>query len=213
MSPSATAQWQTVIDGLAERAIFSAQLLAGEMPREIEEAFSAVGLSLFPARGNELTTNCTCPDWANPCKHVAATHYILGEQFDEDPFLLFRLRGRSQEQIVAALRAVRDAGVEGDVALAEQPGAYTVEAPTAPLEESLASFWRLGSALEHFPTSISPPTAALAILRRLGQPSFVDQNLEQLLGPLYAEASRRALALAFHDEETGIQPEEEDGER
>ena len=77
----------------------------------------------------------------------------------------------------------------------------------------MAGFWRLGGALEHFPTSISPPIAPLSILRRLGQPSFVDQDLEQLLGPLYAEASRQALALAFHDEETGIQPEEEDGER
>ena len=116
LAPFSAAQWQTVIDGLAERAIFSAQLLAGEMPREIEEAFSAVGLSLFPERTDELTTNCTCPDWANPCKHVAATHYILGEQFDEDPFLLFRLRGRSQEQIIAALRAVRDTSVDAGVA-------------------------------------------------------------------------------------------------
>jgi uncharacterized Zn finger protein len=213
LEPFSDAQWQTVIDGLAERAIFSAQLLAGEMPREIEEAFSAVGLSLFPARVNELTTNCTCPDWANPCKHVAATHYILGEQFDEDPFLLFRLRGRSQEQIIAALRAVRDTSVDAGVALAEQPGAYTVDEPTPPLEESLASFWRLGGSLEHFPTSIRPPTAPLSILRRLGRPSFVDQNLEPLLGPLYDEASRRTLALAFHDEGTGSQEDEEDGER
>ncbi len=49
LAPFTDAQWQAVIDGLAERAIFSAQLLAGEMPREIEEAFSAAGLSLFPA--------------------------------------------------------------------------------------------------------------------------------------------------------------------
>ena len=62
LAPFTDAQWQAVIDGLAERAIFSAQLLAGEMPREIEEAFSAAGLSLFPAREDELVTNCTCPD-------------------------------------------------------------------------------------------------------------------------------------------------------
>ena len=212
LAPFTDAQWQAVIDGLAERAIFSAQLLAGEMPREIEEAFSAVGLSLFPAREDELVTNCTCPDWANPCKHVAATHYILGEQFDEDPFLLFRLRGRSQEQIIAALRARRAAEAEkgdpeeaaGGAALAEPPAAYAVDAPS--LEESLAkssaSFWQLGGSLEHFPTGIHPPAAPLAVLRRLGQPGFVEQDLEQLLGPYYDEASRRALALAFHDDET-----------
>lgn len=212
LAPFTDAQWQAVIEGLAERAIFSAQLLAGEMPREIEDAFSAVGLSLFPAREDELVTNCTCPDWANPCKHVAATHYILGEQFDEDPFLLFRLRGRSQEQIIAALRARRTAEVEaggaeevaGGATLAEPPAGYTVDAPSLEesLEKSSASFWQLGGSLEHFPTGIHPPAAPLAVLRRLGRPGFVEQDLEQLLGPFYDEASRRALALAFHDDET-----------
>ena len=214
LAPFADAQWQAVIDGLAERAIFSAQLLAGEMPHAIEDAFSAVGLSLFPAREDELVTNCTCPDWANPCKHVAATHYILGEQFDEDPFLLFRLRGRREEQIIAALRARRAAEVAaGDeaaagAALAEPPAAYAAgyAVDTPPLEESLeksaASFWQLGGSLEHFPTGIHPPAAPLAVLRRLGRPGFADQDLEQLLAPFYEEASRRAQALAFHDDET-----------
>jgi len=211
LEPFSAAQWQKVIDGLAERAIFSAQLLAGEMPLEIEEAFRSVGLNLFPERTKELTTNCTCPDWANPCKHVAATHYILGEQFDEDPFLLFRLRGRSREQIIEALRARREASGAENSALAEQPAPYMADAPP-PLEESLETFWRPGGSLEHFSASIRPPAAPLAVLHRLGQPNFVDQNLEQVLGPLYAEASRRALAMGFQDEDAGIQPDEADNE-
>ena len=218
LAPFTDAQWQAVIDVLAARAIFSAQLLAGEMPHEIEEAFSAVGLSLFPAHADELVTACTCPDWANPCKHTAATHYILGEQFDEDPFLLFRLRGRREEQIIAALRARRAAEAATDVpeeaaggaALAEPPAAYAPDAPPpeaspeaspeALLAQPGTSFWQLGGSLEHFPTAIHPPAAPLAILRRLGHPPFVEQDLEQLLGPLYEEAGRRALALAFHDD-------------
>lgn len=112
--PLSDAQWSAVIDALAARAIFTAQLLAGEMPQEIEEAFATAGVSLFPDKRDELETDCSCPDWANPCKHVAATHYILGEQFDEDPFLLFRLRGRSQEQIIEALRERRRAGEPND---------------------------------------------------------------------------------------------------
>ena len=101
------AQWNRVIDALAEQAIFSAQLLAGEMPREIEQAFEAAKVSLFPSQRNDLKTDCSCPDYANPCKHVAATHYILGERFDEDPFLIFRLRGRTQEQVMQELRKRR----------------------------------------------------------------------------------------------------------
>ena len=93
-----------MIDALSGQALFAAQLLAGEMPQEIDAVFAAAGSSLFPSTEGELETECSCPDWANPCKHVAATHYILAEQLDEDPFLLFRLRGRTQEQVMAALR-------------------------------------------------------------------------------------------------------------
>jgi uncharacterized Zn finger protein len=166
---------------------------------------------------------------------VAATHYILGEQFDEDPFLLFRLRGRSGEQIIGALRAQRATDPATDTAadalgdgagdragaaapdaaqkgagrtLAEQPAAYA--ALDAPLEQSLDDFWQLGASLDHFPTTMRPPSAPLAVLRRLGRPSFVDQDLEQLLGPLYAEASRRALAMAAHDQETPRELQEEE---
>src|SRR6185503_13205308 len=52
-------------------------------------------------------TSCSCPDWGDPCKHVAATHYVLGEALDRDPFLLFELRGRTKRQVMDALRAAR----------------------------------------------------------------------------------------------------------
>jgi hypothetical protein len=75
-------------------------------------------------------------------------------------------------------------------------------------------FWQLGASLDHFPTNMRPPSAPLAILRRLGRPSFVDQDPEQLLAPLYAEASQRALAMAAHDQEPPREPQaEEDAEQ
>ncbi|MGC1375262.1 MAG: SWIM zinc finger family protein, partial [Anaerolineales bacterium] len=107
ITPLSDAEWDKVFDALAEQAIFTAQLLAGEMPQEIESAFEAAKVSLFPSRRADLKTDCSCPDPANPCKHIAAAHYILGERFDEDPFLIFRLRGRTQEQVMAALRQRR----------------------------------------------------------------------------------------------------------
>jgi uncharacterized Zn finger protein len=82
ITPLTDIQWEKVIDALSEQALFTAQLLAGEMPQEIEQAFNAAGVSLFPAKRGDLKTDCSCPDYANPCKHVAATHYILGERFD-----------------------------------------------------------------------------------------------------------------------------------
>jgi uncharacterized Zn finger protein len=111
VSPLSEAQWEKVIKALAEQAIFTAQLLAGEMPQDIEQAFRPAGVSLFPDKRDDLETNCSCPDWSNPCKHVAAAHYILGERFDEDSFLLFRLRGHTRTNPAGAAPTARWPGV------------------------------------------------------------------------------------------------------
>ncbi len=186
-------QWEQVIDVLAEQAIFTAQLLAGEMPQEIEEAFQSAGVSLFPEKRAELMTDCSCPDYANPCKHVAAVHYILGEQFDEDPFLLFRLRGRTQEQILQALRTRRaeTAGFEDD---------EDEEEEVIPLQETVANFWGTDQALTHLKTNIKPPVTALPVLKRLGQPTFLDDDMLKTLGPAYQSITEAAIAMAYGDE-------------
>jgi len=196
VSPLSDAAWERVTEHLAGQAIFSAQLLSGEMPPEIEEVFQAAGVSLFPAQTGDLTTECSCPDWANPCKHVAATHYILAERFDEDPFLLFRLRGRTQEQILVELRRAR-AGLD-------EPEEEEEEIPeTIPaLEDSLERFWDLGESLDDFSISIHPPAVELPLLKRLGDPDFIpDPGLTTLLGPAYWAISQTALEVALIDEE------------
>jgi len=198
MERLAKAEWERVIDALASQALFTAQLLAGEMPSEVESAFRAAGVSLFPEKPGDLITECSCPDWVNPCKHIAAAHYLLGDRFDEDPFLLFRLRGRNQEQILEALRMRRGAAAEP----AEVEGQGEGEAePAHPLEESIAHFWDMGEPLEPFPLSIVEPSIAMPLLKRLGEPDFLsDETLEARLGPAYAAISRAALETAFGEE-------------
>lgn len=187
-------QWKSVIDALSGRALFTARLLAGEMPEDIEESFSAADVSLFPERQNELRTSCSCPDWAEVCKHTAAVHYILGEQFDEDPFLLFRLRGRSEEELERALRQ-REGGKLEDSADAEPQ--------VPPLEEELEHFWRAGSGLDSVKVSIKPPAVELSVLRRLGQPGFIDEDLVSLLAPGYEAVSQEAIRIALGEKEVG----------
>ncbi len=87
--------WKRVEKTIGSKAVFMAKLLSGEMPKNIEEAFGECSLSLFPSKLSEIETDCSCPDWSNPCKHIAAIYFILAERFDEDPFLLFKLRGRN----------------------------------------------------------------------------------------------------------------------
>ena len=92
--------WERLQATLAEQPIIAASLLSGRMPDNIEECFRAVGLSMFPARQDDLETDCSCPDWSNPCKHVAAVYLLLGEEFDRDPFLIFRMRGMDREDLL-----------------------------------------------------------------------------------------------------------------
>jgi len=196
IAPLSDAQWDKVIDALAEQAIFTAQLLAGEMPQEIEQAFEAAKVSLFPSRRADLKTDCSCPDYSNPCKHIAATHYILGERFDEDPFLIFRLRGRTQEQVLAALRQRRAGAAEFTEEMVEEPEALV------PLEDEMENFWdlRTAAALEGFSVSIHPPTIEMPLLKRLGEANFVPApGLESLLRGAYLAIGKKAIEAAYQE--------------
>ena len=82
-------------DRLASQALYRAELLAGEMPREIEDVFAEAGHPAVPALARHLEMHCTCPDWEVPCKHMAAACYVLAEEFDGDPFGMLAWRGKA----------------------------------------------------------------------------------------------------------------------
>jgi len=100
-------EWDRVLASLGGQALYAARLLAGEMPQDIETVFADAGVSLFPGRRADLETDCSCPDWSNPCKHIAAVYYLLGEEFDRDPFLIFKLRGLPREELFSRLGQAR----------------------------------------------------------------------------------------------------------
>jgi uncharacterized Zn finger protein len=194
--PLTDVEWEKVFDALAEQAIFTAQLLAGEMPQDIESAFERAKVSLFPSRQDDLKTDCSCPDYSNPCKHIAATHYILGERFDEDPFLIFRLRGRTQEQVMAALRQRRAGEGESTETEVDEPEVVT------PLEAQGSQFWESPVSLEGFSVSIHPATIEMPLLKRLGEANFVPApGLESLLRGAYQAISKKAVEAAYQENE------------
>ncbi len=192
------AAWERVIDGMAAQAIFAAKLLSGEMPQPIEEVFRAAGSSLFPAVAGDLTTDCSCPDWASPCKHAAAVYYLLGEQFDGDPWLMFELRGRTKTQIAAALQARRAGAVP-----AEAPAPVVEEAPAAPLPTDPAQFWTAPSAVPALGLTFQPPRIDALPVKRLGLPSFWSgpADFTELMEAGYRAAAVHALRLIVEREE------------
>lgn len=160
---------------LAGSPYFLAKLINREMPQDIETLFDSAGVALFPSRASELNTDCSCPDWSNPCKHIAAVYYLLGEEFDRDPFLIFRLRGIDTAALLAGL-AAEEAEPE---ALIEP-------------EVVMGSFWE-GSRPEVDLTSGEPTAASL--LRRLGNLPFWrgEQALLDTFEPVYAAAANAAI--------------------
>nr|WP_230416089.1 SWIM zinc finger family protein [Micromonospora tarapacensis] len=178
--------WARMEAELAAQAFFSARLLAGDLPAELEALFAAAGAPLFPGAVTELDQRCSCPDAAVPCKHLAATFYLLAEAFDADPFTLLHWRGRSRADLLARLRELRAAGagsppgpstVDGGDGRAVRnvtgPAAGAARAladlPAAPLAETLDRFWLPPVPLPDRPPSLTSRPDLL--LRQLGVPA------------------------------------------
>jgi uncharacterized Zn finger protein len=171
------AEWTAAAYALARQLRQVAALLDGRMPEDLDETLDAVGLSLFPT-ARELTTTCSCPDVANPCKHVAAVHYRLAQTFDADPFLLPALRGRDRAAMLAELRAARSGA---PVVAPEESGPIDGGTPVSAL-----SAVELFDALDDLTAIVVQPREAMepqATLRRLGPPpDFASaEELEQLV--------------------------------
>jgi len=187
--------WKKAIEAMASKAVFAAKLLSGEMPKDIEEAFVDAGCSLFPGK-KDIKTNCSCPDWADPCKHIAAVYYIMAEKFDEDPFLLFELRGRTKDEIIEALRESRASTMPQDQVEAVET--VPPDLDRGPLEERLDQFWESGDDLDLVAPRPRPPEVPGAVLKRLGDAPFsIDgANLASYLPKAYEAAGRAARDMA-----------------
>ncbi len=102
-SPLSEAQWSAVQRQIESSLHFAARLLAGEVPPELEAVFDDAGVPLLPRRWTDIRASCSCPDWENPCKHIAALLYVLADRLDDDPWLLLQWRGRGRNEVLAHL--------------------------------------------------------------------------------------------------------------
>ncbi len=95
---------EAIVSRIKGEPMLAARLIADDMPTEVEQAFRDCGLDFFPggklAPGvYDMTTACSCPDYANPCKHVSAVLLILGEEIARRPMTLLELRGIAEEDL------------------------------------------------------------------------------------------------------------------
>ncbi|MFK7847671.1 MAG: SWIM zinc finger family protein [Rhodothermales bacterium] len=184
--------WKRIASRLADQPYYAARLMGGAMPSDFETIFLSEGLSLFPERGDDLGTDCSCPDGSNPCKHIAAVYYLLAEEFDRDPFLLFLLRGMTRKELLAEILGVSAV----NVASKDKDEPVVVE----PLEVG-SRFWGAGTIPEDFFGNVYKPSLPAALPKRLGnfpfwrgKDGFIDS-----LAVVYAKASMNAEALFLDD--------------
>jgi uncharacterized Zn finger protein len=191
-------EWAAAERALAGSAWYSAKLLAGEMPEDIEDVFAELGLALFPASAAELSMYCSCPDWQVPCKHIAAVFYLLAEAFDEDPFRILAWRGREREELLAGLHAARGALTPGQATPAGAPAAAGAPATVgAALADCLGSFFAPSTPL---PVTSPPAASSASILEQLPEMRLAVRGhpLPDLLRPAY-EAFRAPHPADEHD--------------
>jgi uncharacterized Zn finger protein len=195
--PLSTAQWTKLVEALCGQALYTAKLLAGEMPQDIEEVFAKAKLSLFPERLNDLVTDCSCPDWSNPCKHIAAVYYLIGEEFDRDPFLLFRLRGLDRDELLRRLGAAKPTAKPAK----QEPSTSASE----PLPADPAAFWKRGELPRDFHGGASVPRVSAALPKRLGNFPFWRGSVHFLdsLEATYRNAAAMELDLVAGAKELG----------
>ncbi len=183
--PLTTKQWHTVEEALAGQALFRAKLLAGEMPPEIEQVFADCGTPLFPRSLRDLEMSCSCPDWEVPCKHLAATCYVLAEKFDDDPFLVLAWRGKGRAELLDRLRGAHRQG-----SAAVEPGAAVarIEVADPPLADCLDAFWSPGISVARLRAVPVTPATTPDLLLRSSEPPPLHvrrRDLVSLLTPAY----------------------------
>ena len=186
--------WQRINDEIANNAACLSQLLMNEMPLAIEDVCSELDLQLLPDRSADIISECSCPDWASPCKHVAGVYYKIASLLDRDPFLIFQLRGMEFAQLQEMLavsplgQALSDQFREGEQEIEFQNCRFSDPRQKPLATDDPKSFW-LGKWPFPDVAADNSNTAVSAILVKRGGdfPAFWDKSPSfiETMEPIY----------------------------
>ncbi|BAZ67480.1 MAG: SWIM zinc finger family protein [Pelatocladus maniniholoensis HA4357-MV3] len=188
--------WKQAIEKLSSKASIVSRLLLNEVPENIEDNFAELGLHLLPHSRKDFTTSCSCPDYANPCKHIAGVYYLVASQLDNNPFLLFELRGLSKAELQVKLadsplgKALSAELNNQDIPIEISTSLYTkVEKQTVTQKPTAREFWL---STKRLPQTIEVPTkssvSAILIKKQGDFPAFWQKDnsfilaMEELYG-------------------------------
>lgn len=199
--PLSKAKWSAAVALMASKASVISRLLLNEIPDNIEDTFAQLNLNLLPGSRKDFKTSCSCPDWSNPCKHIAGVYYLVAAELDQDPFLLFELRGLSRQDLLAELaKSPLGQALSAELQL-EQAAPRPVTSYYAPLEtlsvpahSNLREFWhgtrQLPQTMEALPEN---PVSAIPIKKQGDYPAFWhrDNSFIEAMETLYEQVKAK----------------------
>jgi uncharacterized Zn finger protein len=194
--------WDEAIRQIGTRAGFVSRLLFNEMPDEIEKPLSELGVGLLPRGPQDLKACCSCQDTEHPCKHVAGLYCLLAARLDQDPLLLFELRGLSRAELARRLKAT-PLGSALASALTEELGephpaeSFFIRPEPAATPETVSprDFWR---GAKRLPPGVEPPAPAAVsgiLIRKGGDyPPFwdKDESFVEVMDAFYEQVRKKA---------------------
>jgi uncharacterized Zn finger protein len=189
-------QWTRAVDALLKKAFYAAKLLAGDMPRDLEKIFAGVGAALLPSSAADISSDCSCFEMDDLCKHVVAAYIRLAHDFDANPFLLLEMRGLTRAQLLTELQARR--ATRGKPSVKKSAAPLNVARPVQTyLAGHLNDFFQ---ASQNRPFTglvpvddAAPPIKPGQRIQELGSPPFwqSDNDFEEVLVRIYQAVRKR----------------------
>ena len=182
--PISAAKWSAAIAHIASKASLISRLMLNEIPDNIEDSFKQLNLNLLPGSRKDFDSSCSCPDWSNPCKHIAGVYYLVAAELDRDPFLLFELRGLSRDDLQKELaKSPLGQALSAELQLEKQPP-KPIESYYTPLQtvaidtcNDVRDFWH-GS--KRLPQTMDPlpqiPVSGIPVKKQGDFPAFWDRD-------------------------------------
>ncbi|MGH9625729.1 MAG: hypothetical protein ACRD6B_18155 [Bryobacteraceae bacterium] len=185
--PFSRGQWESLLAQVRDRAALASSMVSGNLPLEMQTAFSKAKLRFMPERYADLHLECACPDWLKPCKHQIAVWLKFAREFDRQPFLLFELRGLKRPEFLTLLQSRQSAAV----AEPEEEAFPEITIPPKPeaLPADPAAFW---SAPELPAVSAEAPGRLLlddSVFDRLKDWPGVESQFHQIYDEVYELAT------------------------
>ena len=187
--------WETIIESLAEKTINLIMLLDGLLPENIVNIFEENKYPLFPDAIKGLKADCSCPDKAVPCKHIASVILYLSKVIDYDPFILLKIRGKSKKEILIDLSLTQRSDSEliskqSEVSLEKDKNVkFSFNVPQIPIQEisSKKALSKAPKELKETGFKFRKPGKFIETLENLGNPPNLEnpRAFETVLKGMY----------------------------